>query len=187
MVGTVVLLLAPVATAPSADVHAPARGEYLFRIAGCANCHTDREAKGPELAGGRAITTAFGTFYTPNITPDRDSGIGSWTDAQFLRAVKAGIAPDGSNYYPSFPYASYADLRRDDVLAIKEYLFSQTPVARHNRDHDIPWYLGRPLVSVWKWRYFGLDGRLEGGEPAPRDRALRRGAYIANALAHCGE
>ena len=162
------------------------RGEYLFRIAGCTACHTDRESKGPRLAGGRALNTPFGVFYSPNITPDRKTGIGSWTDAQFLRALKAGIAPDGSNYYPAFPYRSYANMRRADVLALKEYLFRQTPVTRQNREHDLAWYVSRVLISPWKWWYFGADDPAD-AQFAHKDQKWRRGAYIANALAHCGE
>lgn len=162
------------------------RGEYLFRIAGCTACHTDRESKGPRLAGGRALNTPFGTFYSPNITPDRETGIGAWTDAQFLRALKAGIAPDGSNYYPSFPYLSYANMRREDVLAIKEYLSRQPPVVQRNRDHDLAWYMSRVLISPWKWWYFGAEDNTD-KHTARKDQKLQRGAYIANALAHCGE
>jgi len=164
-----------------------APGEYLFRIAGCASCHTDRDAKGPALAGGRPLATPFGTFFTPNITPDRETGIGRWTDAQFLRALKAGIAPDGSNYFPSFPYGSYASMRHEDALAIKRYLFSRDEVRQRNRDHDLPWYLPRALVSIWKWSYFRpvvIHGQKKMGDEAS-DR--QRGAYIAVALAHCAE
>ena len=162
------------------------RGEYVYRIAGCAACHTDREGKGAALAGGRGLKTPFGTFYTPNITPHRSTGIGGWADAQFLRALKAGIAPDGRNYFPSFPYTSYTNMRREDVLAIKQYLFDRPAVNKLNRDHDIPLYFLRSFVSVWKWLYFRADPEIK--IPAKTgDVSVQRGAYIANALAHCGE
>ncbi len=95
-------------------------------MADCAACHT---AKGGEpFAGGRPFVLPFGTIYTPNITPDPETGIGKWTDANFLNAVHRGIAPDGSRYYPAFPYASYSMLTDEDALAIKAYLFSLKPV-----------------------------------------------------------
>jgi len=164
-----------------------APGEYLFRIAGCASCHTDRDAKGPALAGGRPLQTPFGTFFTPNITPDRETGIGKWTDAQFLRALKAGIAPDGGNYFPSFPYGSYASMRHEDAVAIKQYLFGRAPVMQKNRDHDLPWYLPRPLVSIWKWLYFRPAMLQSQKKMFHADPERQRGAYIATALAHCSE
>ncbi|MEK9134123.1 MAG: hypothetical protein AAB333_04605, partial [Pseudomonadota bacterium] len=80
------------------------QGEYLFRAAGCANCHTDEKNKGAPLAGRRALKTPFGTFYSPNITPDPETGIGRWSEADFVRALREGISPEGGHYYPAFPY-----------------------------------------------------------------------------------
>jgi len=181
-IGTGVLVLALMHTSGAAGP-AMNRGEYLFRIAGCENCHTDQKNKGPSLAGGRALKTDFGTFYTPNITPDRETGIGGWSDGDFLRAVKAGIAPNGDNYYPAFPYSAYAGMRREDVLAIKAYLFSRPAVSIRNRPHELAWYVNRPAVSLWKWRYYS---GTRGAENAPGG-ASPRGAYLVNAVAHCGE
>jgi mono/diheme cytochrome c family protein len=93
------------------------RGEYLFRAAGCAVCHTDSDHKGAPLAGGRALKTAFGTFYTPNITPDRETGIGNWSEADFDRALRRGIDDEGEYLYPTFPYTSYTHLTDADVHA----------------------------------------------------------------------
>ncbi len=158
----------------------------MFRIAGCAACHTDREGKGAALAGGRGLKTPFGTFYSPNITPHKSTGIGGWSDAQFLRALKAGIAPDGRNYFPSFPYTSYTNMRREDALAIKQYLFARPAVMNPNRDHVIPWYFLRPFVSAWKWLYFRAELKFD-NLTSTGDGPDQRGAYIANAVAHCGE
>ncbi len=159
------------------------RGEYLVAAAGCSNCHTDEN--GGFLAGGRALNTPYGTFYTPNITPHREYGIGAWTEAEFLRAMKAGLAPDGGNYYPAFPYVAYAGMRREDVLAVKAYLDSIPPVARPNRRHRLPWYLRfRPGLWLWKFLYLAPRGAGAAGDPDPE---RRRGAYLVNALAHCGE
>lgn len=159
------------------------RGEYLVHAGGCTNCHTADQ--GDFLAGGHALHTAFGTFYAPNITPHRRHGIGGWTDAEFLRAMKAGLAPDGSNYYPAFPYVAYAGMRREDVLAIKAYLNSIPPVAQPNRPHRLPWYVRfRPGLWLWKWWYFSVPAAATAHGPDP---VRQRGAYLVNALTHCGE
>jgi mono/diheme cytochrome c family protein len=155
------------------------RGEYLFRIAGCAACHTDLKNGGAFLAGGRAFETPFGKFFAPNITPDPTHGIGGWSDGDFLRALKAGIAPDGSSYFPAFPYTAYAGMDSADALAIKAYLDTVPAVAQPDRPHELPWYLGRIAARVWKWLYFRPP---EAARPAPD-----RGAYLAEAVAHCGE
>src|SRR6266849_9812605 len=99
------------------------RGEYLVRAGGCVSCHT--AAGGQKLAGGRALVTPFGIFYSPNITADPETGIGRWTDAQFLRALREGVRPDGTNYFPVFPYPSFTGITDNDALAIKAYLFSR--------------------------------------------------------------
>ena len=179
------------ASLAAATVRAPAatqvltHGEYIFHAAGCAACHTDVDNDGPPLAGGRALETPFGTFYSPNITPDPVHGIGGWSDDDFVRALREGIAPDGSHYYPSFPYTSYTQMRREDMLALKAYLFSRDPVARPNRPHDLPWYLSyRELLWFWKLMYFDA-GEFE--EVAGRPAAWNRGAYLVLALGHCAE
>ncbi len=140
---------------------------------------------GPPLAGGRALHTPFGVFFSPNITPDPEHGIGGWSDDDFVRALQQGIAPDGSHYYPSFPYTSYTRMRREDMLALKEYLFSREPVARPNRAHELPWYLSfRPLMGFWKLLYFDA-GEFEWDRDRPE--SWNRGAYLVLALGHCAE
>lgn len=160
-------------------------GESVFHAAGCAACHTDVNNDGAPLAGGRALETPFGTFYSPNITPHPEHGIGSWSDDDFVRALREGVAPDGSHYYPSFPYTSYTRMRREDMLALKAYLFSREPVARPNRPHDLAWYVSfRPLLGVWKRINFDA-GEFE--EIADRSPLWNRGAYLVLALGHCAE
>jgi mono/diheme cytochrome c family protein len=166
-----------------ADEDAVTHGEYLARAGGCFSCHT--AAGRPMLAGGRAIATPFGTFYSPNITPDPETGIGRWTDAQFLRALREGVRPDGSNYFPVFPYPSFTGITDGDALAIKAFLFSLSPVHQPNRPHDVPFpFSWRPLQTVWKLLFF-----TPGPFQAAPDRhpAYNRGAYLVTALAHCGE
>jgi mono/diheme cytochrome c family protein len=167
----------------AADDDAVTHGEYLVRAGGCFSCHT--AAGGQKLAGGRALATPFGTFYSPNITPDPQTGIGRWTDAQFVRALREGLRPDGANYFPVFPYPSFTGITDGDALAIKAYLFSRPPVRQQNRPHDVAFpFSMRFLQTGWKLLFF-TPGPFE---PAPeRSAAYNRGAYLVSALAHCGE
>ena len=161
------------------------RGEEIYRVAGCENCHTDRDHNGARLAGGRELVTPLGTFYTPNITPDPSTGIGRWTEADFQRALRKGIGPDGRQYYPSFPYTSYTKLTDDDIRALWNYMRKVPAVYHANQSHDLPWYLSyRPLLAIWKWLYF-KPGAYQpvAGKPAE----WNRGAYLVNGPAHCSE
>jgi mono/diheme cytochrome c family protein len=180
-----VLALMPLTPAiPAAgDEDAVTRGEYLVRAGGCFSCHT--ATGGQKLAGGRALATPFGTFYTPNITSDQETGIGRWTDAQFLRALREGVSPDGANYFPVFPYTSFTGITDSDALAIKAYLFSLPTVHEQNRPHDVAFpFSWRFLQTGWKLLFF-TPGPFK---PAPdRSAAYNRGAYLVTALAHCGE
>src|SRR5690242_15757594 len=97
-----------------------ARGQALVIAGDCTSCHTADPAK--PFAGGKRIDTPFGAIYSPNITPDRETGIGAWSETDFYRALRFGVAPDGSSYYPAFPYPNFTKLTRDDILAIRAYL-----------------------------------------------------------------
>ncbi|OGI37764.1 MAG: cytochrome C [Candidatus Muproteobacteria bacterium RBG_16_64_10] len=173
-----------VAAAGAAEV-AHDRGDYLFRAAGCGGCHTDEKNHGPALAGGPAIKTPRGTFYGPNITPEPALGLGRWREADFIRAMREGVSPEGAHYYPSFPYASYTRLTDDDLRALWAYLRRQPPVAQPNRPHDVPWYLRpRSLLGTWKALYFTPGA----WQPRPdKDETWNRGAYLVEAVTHCGE
>ncbi|MDP6832720.1 MAG: cytochrome c [Alphaproteobacteria bacterium] len=161
------------------------RGAYLIRAAGCVGCHTDTKGGGAPLAGGLGLKTPFGTFYSPNITPHRETGIGAWSDQDFLAALRHGVRPDGGNYFPVFPYPSYTAMRAEDALAIKAYLFAQTPIKRRNKAHDVaPPFSWRWTVHLWKWLFF-KPGPWQ--DHADRDAQWNRGAYLVDALAHCGE
>jgi mono/diheme cytochrome c family protein len=177
------LLTAPAAIAAEPDEIA--RGAYLANAADCVACHTDSAHSGQPYAGGRALATPFGTFYSPNITPDPETGIGRWTEVQFLRALREGVRPDGSNCFPVFPYPSFTKITDDDARAIKAYLFAQPPVRQSNRAHDVAFpFSWRLLQSGWKLLFF-TPGPFR---PAPeRGQAYNRGAYLVTALAHCGE
>ncbi len=173
------MLLAIVIPAASVAADGLDRGEYLFQLANCYTCHTDTENDGRSLAGGRALETEFGTFYTPNITADKETGIGAWTGPQFIDAIRRGISPDGSHYYPSFPYAAYRDVSDEDALAIRRYLFAQPAVEQQNKPHELKWYLQRFLIAGWKL----VNGFMQ-PEPIANET---RGAYLINSLGHCNE
>ena len=180
-------LLAAVAAAAeaprAAEPAAAERGAYLVRAGGCVTCHTTEG--GETFAGGRALATPFGTFFSPNITPDRETGIGAWSDDQFVRALREGVRPDGAHYFPVFPYTAYTRMTRADALAMKAHLFSLAPVARPNRDHEIDFPFGwRLLQAVWKLLFFDAGERVP--DPA-RSPQWNRGAYLVEALAHCSE
>ena len=161
------------------------RGEYLLHAGGCISCHTAEDDEGGPLAGGRALESPFGTFYTPNITPDTGTGIGGWSEQDFLNAFWDGISPSGSHYFPAFPYTSYTGMTREDVLAIRAYLLSLEPVERPNREHQLPWYLSARLAAgAWKLLFFE-PGRFEAD--SQQGAEWNRGAYLVRHLGHCGE
>ena len=159
------------------------RGEYLTRTADCAACHT---AKGGLLfAGGLGFVLPFGTIYSPNITPDKDTGIGTWSDASFLNALHKGIDDEGVHLYPAMPYASYTSMTDADALAIKAYLFSLKPVHADVPDNMLVFpFNQRWLMGVWSF-LFNPDKRFE--PVATRSPQWNRGAYLAESLEHCGE
>lgn len=177
---TVVLLIASQQPVSAADALIE-RGRYIFTVAGCASCHTDAAA----FPGGRPLDTPFGTFYPPNISPDREHGIGNWSETDFMRALGEGVSPQGEHYYPAFPYTSYTRMSRADMRALYTYLMTRQPVARASRAHDLPWFVSsRHLLGLWKAGRF-VPGRYQYDPDRPDD--WNRGAYLAQALGHCGE
>lgn len=160
-----------------------ARGEYLTRAGDCAACHT--VPGGQPFAGGLAFRLPFGTMYSPNITPDPDTGIGAWTDQEFVRALHRGVGRDGENLYPAFPYASYALLSTDDALAIRAYLATQRPVKIAPPANDLVFpFNQRYLMRAWNLLFLPTH-RFE--PVASRGDEWNRGAYLVEALGHCGE
>lgn len=161
------------------------RGEYLIHAGGCMTCHTTEGDEAVPFAGGRPLESPFGTFYAPNITPDRRTGIGNWSDDDFVRAFWEGVNPSGEDYFPAFPFTSYTGVARADLLAMKAYLFSLDPVERANREHDLPFMMSsRRAAGVWKSRYFNA-GRFE--PASDQSEEWNRGAYLVRHLGHCGE
>ena len=158
------------------------RGEYLARAGDCIACHTAPE--GRIFAGGRAMPTPFGTLYSSNITPDRDTGIGKWTTDDFYKAMHTGRFPDGGLIYPAMPFASYTKVTQADSDAIFAYLKSIAPVSQKNREHDLRFpYNNRQLILGWRTLFFS-EGEYK---PDPSKSAeWNRGAYLVEGLGHCG-
>ena len=172
-------------TAPAFGQTSVERGAYLFNAAGGCSCHTEVKNNGPLMAGGRAMTTAYGTFFTPNITPDPETGIGAWSDEDFVRAMREGTSADGYPYYPAFPYPAFTGMTDEDLLDLKAYLFSRPPVERSNRAHELDAPFGwRFLIEGWKALYFE-EGPFV-ADPG-RTETWNRGAYLVEAVGHCGE
>lgn len=173
------------AAAPAPDDSQLKQGEYIYRAAGCETCHTDSKHAGKPLAGGHPLATPFGTFYTPNITPDKETGIGRWSEQDFVRAMRFGMSPDGDHYYPAFPYPSYTKLSDDDIRALWTYLKARAPIMQANRQHDLKWFArSRSFLGIWKRLYF-TPGAYQ--PDANKSQTWNRGVYLSEAAAHCGE
>ncbi|NNG23556.1 c-type cytochrome [Telluria aromaticivorans] len=171
-------------TSPAAWVATPeniARGAYLARAGDCVACHTVRG--GPEYAGGRALDTPFGRLYGPNLTPDRETGIGDWTADEFWNALHNGRAPDGRLLYPAFPYTNYTRVSRPDADALFAYLRSLPPVRQPNKPHELDFpYNQQAMLAGWRLLYF----KPAAFTPQPaRGAEWNRGAYLVEGLGHC--
>lgn len=161
------------------------RGAYLAKAAGCEGCHTEKKEGAAPYAGGRELKTPFGTFYGPNITPHPEAGIGRWSEADFQRALREGLRPDGAHYFPAFPYPSFTRITDTDARDLFAFFRSLQPNARKNRPHELRAPYGwRFMVGPWKWLYF-TPGPF--AADASRGAQLNRGAYLVDALGHCGE
>ena len=159
------------------------RGEYLARAADCMVCHTAPD--GAEYAGGLPFLTPFGTLYSTNITPDKETGIGNYTDQDFLSAVQRGVRPDGTRLYPAMPFPSYTYMSDQDALAIKAYLFSLPAMHAAAVQNTLAFpFDQRWLMGFWS-AFFNENRRFQPN--TAQSPEWNRGAYIAEALAHCGE
>jgi mono/diheme cytochrome c family protein len=199
LIGAIVLLLAVLLLAvfvagpkdrttggappPSASLGATGieRGRALVTLADCRTCHTAQGGK--DYAGGRAIPTPFGTFYSPNITPDKETGIGNWTSEDFWHALHNGYSRDGRPLYPTFPYTNYTKISRSDAQDMYDYLRTLQPVRRVARAHELRFpYDSEWLLRLWRRVYF-RPGVYE--PDRARSASWNRGAYIVEGLAHC--
>src|ERR1700744_5532375 len=163
-----------------------ANGEIIFNAGGCSSCHAvPNQPDRLRLGGGVAIPSPFGTFYAPNISPDPEDGIGRWSEADFVNAVRKGISPDGTHYFPAFPYTSYAHATVQDVRDLFAYLKTLPPVKGKVRGHDVPFPFNiRRNVGIWQLLFF--DGRLFVPDQS-RPPSWNRGSYLVNSFGHCAE
>jgi mono/diheme cytochrome c family protein len=180
--------LAILADAVTRPAYTPnlANGTVVFNAGGCASCHAVPDQPDRlRLGGGLAIPSPFGTFYAPNISPDKADGIGRWTEANFVTAVTSGVSPGGTHYFPAFPYTSYAHARPEDIKDLFAYLKTLAPVSGKVRDHDLPFPFNiRRNVGIWKLLFFDSTPFVpDSAHSAP----WNRGAYLVNSLGHCAE
>lgn len=165
----------------------PARGALVYAAAGCGSCHTAPGAKGEAalvLSGGQRLPSPFGTFLAPNISSDPEAGIGGWSLDAFATAVRDGISPEGSHYFPAMPYAAYGHMTGQDIADLKAHLDTMPPSPAASLPHEVPFPFNiRRSLGVWKLLFLDQDYVLT----APATPEVERGRYIVEALAHCGE
>jgi mono/diheme cytochrome c family protein len=159
------------------------RGAYLARAADCSACHT--APGGKEYAGGLGFKLPFGTLYSTNITPDKETGIGNYSDQDFLGAVHRGVRRDGARLYPAMPFTSYTYMTDADALAIKAYLFSLPPVRASIPANTLTFPFNQRWSMIFWSALFNPDRRFEPDSSKSPD--WNRGAYLTEAMAHCGE
>lgn len=181
-----VLLLALAALpARAADEAQLARGELLFKAADCGACHTDVKGGGAPLAGGRPLNTPFGVFFSPNITPDWQTGLGEWSEAEFRRALRKGVGRHGQYLFPVFPYPAFSGMSDADIAALYAYLRSLPPVAQKDKPHEVGFPFRLRFLEVFWRALFFRPGPLQ---PVPAESAeWNRGRYLAEAVVHCQE
>lgn len=161
-------------------------GKTMFAIGGCASCHmTQNQEDRTKVGGGHALKSPFGVFHVPNISPDKNDGIGNWSEADFVTGMMKGTSPDRSHYYPSFPYTSFQRMRTEDVRDLFAYMKTLPAVAGKIRDHELPFPFNiRRTLGGWKLLF--LDG--EPFKPdAGQSAKWNRGAYLVNGPGHCAE
>ena len=159
------------------------RGRYMATAADCAACHT--VPGGKPYAGGLPFKLPFGTLYSSNITPDPEHGIGKWSDAEFVRAVRHGVAANGQELYPAFPYTAYTNMSTDDVLAIRAYLRTLRPVARNAPENALAFPFNmRFVMRGWKLLFMP---RTPLADDPKRSAEWNRGAYLVEGAGHCAE
>ena len=164
----------------------PANGQTMFNAGGCSSCHAVPNQPDPtRLGGGLALTSPFGTFYVPNISPDPKDGIGSWSEANFVTAMQKGTSPKGTHFFPAFPYTSYTHAKLEDIRDLFAYMKTLPQVKGSVRDHDLPFPFNiRRTVGIWKLLF--MDEKPFKPDPA-HSAAWNRGAYLVNGFGHCAE
>lgn len=172
----------PTPSAGSFDAEAVLKGETLAAVGNCIVCHS--KPGGEVFAGGLALPTPFGTIYSTNITPDPSTGIGTWSEAAFDRAMREGVDREGRHLYPAFPFDHFTKVTTDDNRALYAYLMTRKPVAAETPPNEMPFPFNiRMAMAGWKLLF--LDKGPYENDPA-HDAVWNRGAYLAEGLGHCG-
>lgn len=176
----------PAVNTAGRDAGTVARGEYLAKAGDCLACHTNTPKKGTQFAGGLPMPTPFGVIYTPNITPDKETGIGGWTDEQFIKAMRDGVSPGGHFYYPAFPYYYFSQISTDDLKALKAYLDSIPAVHQVNTENTMvkPFNI-RLLQEGWRLLFFHPKTNDGYKQDTTETAEWNRGAYLVEGLGHC--
>ncbi|MFT4888343.1 MAG: mono/diheme cytochrome c family protein [Pseudohongiellaceae bacterium] len=171
----------PILASSASNPELVARGEYLAKAGNCASCHT---AEGGEfMAGGLAFDTPFGTLFSTNISPDTETGIGDWSERDFLNSMRHGLRPNGEHLYPAFPYTAFTKIENEDVFALYNYFQSIPAVPQTPFENSLTFPFNiRSLMAVWKTLFFDV-GEFEPNESQTDE--WNRGAYLVDALAHC--
>ena len=164
-----------------------AAGEQVFYAAGCGSCHSAKDATGEDkkiLSGGQGFPSPFGTFHAPNISSDKTHGIGGWSAEDLVNAMHNGVSPEGSHYFPAFPYTSYRKAEMGDIVNLHAYLMTLPADATPSKPHDVgfPFNIRRSLGG-WKLLFLKDDWVVTGDLTAQEER----GRYLSEALGHCGE
>lgn len=176
---------------PAVNVKDPAQaekvkhGEYLAKAGDCIACHTNTKLKVGQFAGGLPIKTPFGTFYTSNITPDKETGIGNWTEDQFVRALKEGRGADGSNHFPAFPFVYFANITDEDAKDLYAYFMSIPAIHHPNRPHSFPLNLPGARFSLWGWKLLFFFPNEKYKYDDKHSKEWNRGKYLVDGLGHC--
>jgi mono/diheme cytochrome c family protein len=171
---------------PTSPTRNAENGRTLFYAGGCASCHaTPGQDDRTRLGGGLGLHSPFGTFYVPNISPDAKDGIGAWSEADFIRAMREGVSPDGRHYYPAFPYTSYQRMSADDLADLFAHMKTLPATPGRVRDHDLPFpFTFRRGLGLWKLAF--LDGQALQADPG-KSAEWNRGHYLVEGPGHCGE
>lgn len=161
-------------------------GEYLAKIGNCAACHTRKG--GTPFAGGAKFVTDFGTLYSSNITPDRETGIGTWSFADFYTAMKHGVRPDGTHLYPAFPYTFFANMTDRDIGSLYLYFAALHPLTSESPENEMDFpFSERGMLHFWNRMFHDGDAaRSESAQSISAQEGAKRGKYLVEAVAHCG-
>ncbi|CZI89187.1 Gluconate 2-dehydrogenase cytochrome c subunit precursor [Legionella pneumophila] len=163
------------------------RGEYLVKAGDCITCHTNTLENGKSFAGGLPIQTPYGVIYATNITPDKKTGIGQWSDADFIKAMREGISPDNTYYYPAFPFLYFNKTSTEDLLAIKAYLNAIPAIEQPNRANEMIWPFGWRFIQLgWRILFFSPNNMGPYTINTRQSSEWNRGAYLVEGLGHCG-